>query len=354
VPIERHDAIASLAPEWEELANRSGASPLVRPGWFEAWWAAFGAGALEVIALRRHGRLAAVLPLRHYRFGAQSLTNWHTGEFAVVAEDDAAREELFDALLPRAPSAVTLGFLDREGADLAACRHAAQRHGRLLMTRPLARSPYVEIDRAWDAYMRGIDKQRRNDIRRCRRRLEEQGELSVRFEDGRECLMQLLEAAFEVERSSWKGDDGTAIASHPDTREFYTRIANWSADRGWLRLNFLELDGRPLAFSYVLQDGGVAYLLKIGYDDAFRKFGPGILLQYETLARAFDEGLERFELLGTDTPHKLIWTRAARERVAVQLFARTPLGASRWALQSYGRPLAKRARSTIRGRVGTR
>ena len=34
---------------------------------------------------------------------------------------------------------------------------------------------------------------------------------------------------------------------------FYRRVAAWAAERDWLRLAFLRLDGRPLAFDLALE-----------------------------------------------------------------------------------------------------
>src|SRR5207247_10269646 len=64
--------------------------------------------------------------------------------------------------------------------------------------------------------------------------------------DGSERLDELLEEGFRVEASGWKSRAGTAIASRPDTRRFYTDVARWASDRGWLRLAFLRLGGRAL------------------------------------------------------------------------------------------------------------
>jgi hypothetical protein len=37
----------------ERLAYATGAAPFLRPGWFAAWWGAFGTGRPEILALRR-------------------------------------------------------------------------------------------------------------------------------------------------------------------------------------------------------------------------------------------------------------------------------------------------------------
>src|SRR4051812_50019434 len=63
---------------------------------------------------------------------------------------------------------------------------------------------------------------------------------------------------------------------------------------------------------------------------------------------AFGRGLRTYEFLGADEAFKLDWTASLRERIALHAFPRSPAGAVAWTAQSYGRPLAKRARDVLR------
>jgi hypothetical protein len=76
---------------------------------------------------------------------------------------------------------------------------------------------------------------------------------------------QRVMANHAIEASGWKGERGAAIISRPETRSFYTEVSRWAARNGWLRLAFLRLDGRALAFQCGLEDGGTHYFLKGGF-----------------------------------------------------------------------------------------
>ena len=71
-----------------------------------------------------------------------------------------------------------------------------------------------------------------------------------------------------------KGRKGTAIRSRPDSRRFYEQIARWAAQRDLLRLFFLRVDGRAVAFAFVLQDRQRLYDLKNGFDEAVAEASP--------------------------------------------------------------------------------
>lgn len=342
--IERHDTFEALNEEWDELADRTGAIPWVRPGWIRPWHHAFGTGTPELVALRREdGRLAALAPLERRGRSLFAPANWHTPEFALLAEDGEARAELAQALVRLGGRRLQLSFLPPERSGLEEIRAAASARRYRRIERVLERSPYVELDGDWESYVDGLDRGFVKELRRRRRRLAEQGELTLEIRDGRDDLDAVLEEGFVVEASGWKGENGTAIRSSPQTLRFYTDFARWAAERGWLRLGCLRLDGTLIAFELNLEEGGRWYALKGGYDESFRKFGPGQLITEDIIRTCFERGLDSFEFLGNDDAYKLDWTSACRDRMLLQAFSPSLLGLGEHAAYAYGRPLAKRA-----------
>jgi CelD/BcsL family acetyltransferase involved in cellulose biosynthesis len=337
--IERHRDFDRLSQEWEDLADRVRTMPWVRPGWLSAWWRAFGKGSLEIFSVRRGKRLAGVLPLCR-RFGAfRSLTNYHTPQFAVLAEDETVARTLLSAALAGCAHQVALGFLRPEEAALQEDWSTA--NGHRVFQRTLLRSPYVPIECSWADYTRRLGGKFLGELRRRRRLLDTQGRLVFQVEDGRERLEELLAEGFRVEASGWKGTAGSAITARRETQQFYQDVARWAAPRGLLRLAFLRLDDRPLAFDYCLEDCGIHYLLKTGYDPTYGKLGTGMLLRYEMLARAFAQRFTSYEFLGADAPWKRRWADTRRERILLQVFASSLAGVLQWGAVRYGWSFAR-------------
>lgn len=340
--IER--SIDPLADEWDALADRTQAVPFVRPGWIGAWWRAFGSGALEILTVRRDGRLAGVLPVAVRRGALRSPTNWHTPEFELLAEDSEVADKLAETLLSPGHRYISLAFLDAGKQDFERlCAAAAARRYRML-TRTIQRSPHVSIDRDWDTYEKGLSKNLRGDIGRQLRRLYEHGRVSVEVSDGSSRLDELLAEGFRVESSGWKASRRTAIVSRPETLAFYREVACWAAERGWLRLSFLRVDDAAVAFEFSLEHGGIQYFIKAGYDSAHARYSPAKILLHMMVARAFALKLDGIELLGTEEHYKLRYGGGLRDRKLVQLFPPSPTGLLGWATFAYGRPLGKRAR----------
>jgi CelD/BcsL family acetyltransferase involved in cellulose biosynthesis len=116
-----------------------------------------------------------------------------------------------------------------------------------------------------------------------------------------------------------------------------------------LRLIFLRLNGRAVAFHLALEHDGIYFPLKGGFDPAFRRYSPGQLIICETLERAFTIGLRRYEFLGQDDDYKRRFTTRANELKLVQAFAPTLPGLTYRATFEYLRPAVKHLLAAARG-----
>jgi CelD/BcsL family acetyltransferase involved in cellulose biosynthesis len=347
--VELCTAIAPIADEWEALADRAGAPPYLRAGWFEAWWSAFARDAPLVLTVRRD-RLVGVLPLRRRGGAVASATNAHTPGFGIVAEDRAAARALTEALFAGHPRLVSLDHVAADDPTLEELRRSAAGVGHRLLVRTLQRSPYAALVPGEDLDAR-LGRKRARNLRRFDRRLATVGPVELEVADGRERLETLLEDGFRLEGSGWKAARGTAIASRPATRQFYTDLAVWGAERGLLRLAFLRAGGRRVAFHFALQDRSGCYLLKSGYDPELAHCAPGRLLMRAMIMEAIAGGIPRFDLLGADDAWKREWAPESCERVLLRAFAPTPAGAADRVLRSavlYGRPAVKRTLERVR------
>jgi CelD/BcsL family acetyltransferase involved in cellulose biosynthesis len=336
----------SPTQEWDALADRLVAPPFLRPGWIEAWCRAYAKTAPVVLEARRGGELAGVLPVIRHRRTTTGPTNSHTPVFGPLAADEDAAAELAERAVAELGGALVLEPVDPAHAATAAFGDGLRRNGRLTLVEALRHAPYVPVEGSFDDYLKGLSKNHRKQLARRRRRLEEAGQVTVEVQTSTRGLGSALEDFVQLESSGWKKGSGTAIASRRANRDFYAEVARWAAERGSLRLSFLALDGRPIAAELGLEEGGVLYALKGGFDPAYGSFGPGQLLTHESLARSFAAGLDSYEFLGRDEGYKLAWTSATRERVRLRAFRPTLGGRMSREAHRRGRPLWQRLRSS--------
>jgi CelD/BcsL family acetyltransferase involved in cellulose biosynthesis len=344
-----HAVTTDIEAQWEDLAVATGASPFVRPGWIDAWASSFRNQRPRLLVVSDSGRLAAALPLLVGRRAVRSPTNWHTGDYGSLSASDDRADALFEALLAARVETIDLDHLD--GPDLKRFERAAKASKRLQLSWVQQESPFVDTTGPWAAYVAQRDTRWLRQLERRRGQLQRQGELVLDVRLGETDLEPLLEEGFRLEATGWKGESGTAVLSNAVTRRFYWDVARWAAQKGLLRLAFLRLDGRAIAFDYCLEDDRRHYFLKTGFEPSLKPQAPGLILRHDMIRRAFELPLRSYELLGGAESYKLAWTNDTRTRYHALAFRRSPIGLTMWLAYRYGRPAAKRVIRAYRERA---
>ncbi|HZD08183.1 MAG TPA: GNAT family N-acetyltransferase, partial [Candidatus Limnocylindrales bacterium] len=180
----------------------------------------------------------------------------------------------------------------------------------------------------------------RSHLRRAKRQLEEQGTLELRHYNGAD--PEALAKFYALEASGWKGAEGTAITCDAHTRQFYDAVAHAAARDGYLSLDFLELNGKPIAGHFGFNLRGRYFLAKAGYDEAFRRHGPGQLLVNEILSQTRQRGLHEFDFVGPATWDESRWASARRNNYRVFIFRKGWYGALLYAARILARNAVRR------------
>jgi CelD/BcsL family acetyltransferase involved in cellulose biosynthesis len=128
-----------------------------------------------------------------------------------------------------------------------------------------------------------LDKKRRKEWARQRRRLEERGRLEATAGDD----VGGVEAFLALEQRGWKGARGTALGADPARAAFTREMLGRFAARGQLGVHSLALDGEPIAIGLVLRSGERAFYWKTAYDERFAEYSPGLQLTLD-LSRALE------------------------------------------------------------------
>jgi len=324
--ITDRQGLLDLQPAWDALLEEAGVDhPFLSHEWVRTWWECFGAGhELHLLVVKDGDRPIAIVPLmrslgRFYGLRVRRLEivgNVHTQRFDVISgpRRPEAYRAIWQTLLQQKAlwDVLVLSHLPAGSPTLAMLTSLAQGDGYLTGVWRSAEAPYIPIEGGWDAYFNQLSRKHRANLRRRGKRLQQFGD--VRMEvvgSGRE-LRGALEEGLRIEAAGWKGRAGTAIAADADTHRFYSLLAQRAARRGWLRLHFLRVGGRRIAFDFSLAYAGKAYLLKPAYDPEFAACSPYSQLLVRILQDHFDRGVKEFDFLGQEDAWKFDWATRTR------------------------------------------
>jgi CelD/BcsL family acetyltransferase involved in cellulose biosynthesis len=311
--------------------------PFLTFEWARSFWEAFGTGAqLRIVVVRERAEVVAIAPLMLVEervCGVRlrllcSLANDHTPRYGFIVP--GAREDAYAAIWGELAGrraewdALRLIQLAAGSRTLERIARAAQADGFLVGLWPSSVSPFVVPRGSFEGYLAALPRQHRGNLRTRLRRLAELGPVA-REVVASGPLGPALDEGLAIEASSWKGPAGTAILGSAETRAFYAALAARAAERGWLRLEFLSVAGRRIAFDYSLRYARRHFLLKTAYDPAFARYSPYNLLCAQNLAECFEQRLLEFDFLGDAADWKERWARESRAHYWLFVLPERPL-----------------------------
>jgi len=290
--------LESLAPEWNAVLAESVTNvPFLRYEYLHSWWETRGGGEwhaaeLAIVIARQAGKLVGIAPL----FSALN----RDGLPALMLLGSIEISDYLDLIVHPAnlKSFLTglIDFIDASGNGLAGwntldwqnlletsptlpvLKEDAERRGWVFHQNQTYHAPSIPLMGDFDAYLCGIDKKQRHEIRRKMRRALE-SEITVRW------YVVTNAASLDDEV-----DDFLALmAEEPEKARFLTQpmrkqmhlSCRAAFENGWLQLAFLEVGGKKAAgylnFDYLNQ----IWVYNSGLNRSFLELSPGwVLLGY--------------------------------------------------------------------------
>lgn len=304
------EALAALDATWRAVEAGSGAySVFLTSSWQATWWRHFGRGRpLRVAVVPAPSSPVAIAPFFDDG-GVLRLVGAPDGPVDVADYLDvlalAGREgEGWGALAAwlAAQPGFTTAVLDNVPDDsptLAVAPAALARAGLALDVEEQARCPVITLPGDYEAYLAGLDREARHELRRKVRRFEgEAPGASVRLLRGADAVAALPEF---VRLHRLSGSEKARFMT-PAMEAFFTDMAEVMAGEDRLVLARLaDSQDRPLAYMCVFDYRGGWYLYNSGYDPAAARLSPGFVLLARCIAAACRAGVRVFDFLrGTE------------------------------------------------------
>jgi len=188
-------------------------------------------------------------------------------------------------------------------------------------------SPWVALGTSWEEFEQGITSKRRGDLNRAYRQANRSGGIAVEFlRAGEHEPSELLRRFIQVESMSWKSSEASTIRDKEHIHAFFDHLVNHYPG---IVFGFLSIGGKLAAGQISVIHSQSLWVLKIAFDEAFRKCSPGILLMHEMLRYAHTERIQSFEFLGYEENWIKIWTKMSRRYYTLSLYPYSQRGLTR-------------------------
>ncbi|MBR1169897.1 GNAT family N-acetyltransferase [Bradyrhizobium liaoningense] len=299
-PASARDAAMAHAPvplaaldtgHWRALAQRA-----IEPNgyYLPAWELAVSAtarGRTDALALAAHdssARLIGLMPVislwRAWKIPLPALVSAHPyGTLCSPLLDRDAPLEAAARLLQQAREAgahaLVLTDVALDGAAMASVKQVLERDG----LKPRILSSYIRA--SFDATKDGdmllrdaLGAKKLKELRRQRHRLEEHGPVVFEIARSSDEIGPALESFLQLEASGWKGKRGTALIQHAGDATFIRRAVPALAEAAQCEIVTLRAGATPIAAGIVLRHQNRAFFFKLGIDERFARYSPGVQL----------------------------------------------------------------------------
>jgi CelD/BcsL family acetyltransferase involved in cellulose biosynthesis len=330
--------LQGLEAAWDRLiaaADRD--NPFLSWAWCATWARHYAAdGALRVIVgYGDGGAPVGIAPLHLTKapgaLGARELAFLGAGEacpayldFIVAAADrEAFTARVFETVYGplRGWDVLTLAEVPAESLLVDHWGGLLGEAGKVLDLFDASPCPVVDLPDSAEAFRAGLSRNARYNLQRKRKALDLAGK--VEFRHGRAAAPPDglgLAAMVDLHQGRWQGRGGGSFASRT-FRDFHHDLAAAFEARGWLDLDFLLLDGDPVAAIYGFTYGGCYYYYLPGFDEARVPQGsPGVQLLVHRVERCIEAGTRRVDLLKGLAGYKMSVATGVRRCVTLRCY----------------------------------
>ncbi len=335
--IDAQSFSGELAAGWNELA---GDVPCRRWEWLETWWRHYGTAndELYVLVVRDpQGTLLGLAPWylsrslaqgRILRFlGSGDVCSDYQTIFCAPQVQSQVIDEIVDYLTCEAPDSWDAMELTGVAADdepvASLIRRLAERDY-TVHQQPGESCWQLALPTDWDSYLKTLSKTRRERTRQIVRRS---------FDTGRAVSRQVVEpnevgayadvlVDLHQKRRQSLGEPG--CFSDPVFTAYHREVMERFFALGRLRLQYVLLEGRPVAIEYDLLGGNTIYFYQSGIEPALINERPGWMGTIGSLRAAIEQGYRTFDFMRGDEAYKSSWGARPRPTTETRIITRRP------------------------------
>jgi len=340
--IEKPEALAALRGDWNAL---TGGIPFRSWQWLHTWWEHYGAASFQdrqslcTLAVYDGPRLIGVAPfyLAPLPTGGFALRLLGSGEVCsdylslLCAPPDLTRVATavadwltqVDAGELAGPSWLRLELENVLADDPAWAELAAQleTRGFSVVRQPGNDCWQLTLDEDWEAYKAELSKNLRKAVRLAEQNLFDTGRARLYTSD-MASFDQAWRLFVDLHQRRWQSLGEPGCFASATYANFQRAAAQRLLEAGVLRLQWVELDGRPVAIEYQLQSAGVLYGYQSGIEPEALDVEPGKLSKIATFRAAIEEGLVGIDYLRGSEEYKRRWRFEPRAATDLQVLSR--------------------------------
>ena len=186
--------------------------------------------------------------------------------------------------------------------------------------------PVLEFPPTFEAYVKSLGKNMREQIKRYPKRLEKQFAVEYELAQTPAQLETALDNLFRLHGKRWRARGQTGVLALPSRQKFHRLICRKFLEQNWLRLWTLRVDGAPACVLLSYFWGEKYWFFIGGFEPDLMRWSVGTCLFARVFEHAIGEGAREFDFLRGAEDYKYRFGAIDRNFVTLSHFSATPRG----------------------------
>lgn len=170
-------------------------------------------------------------------------------------------------------------------------------------------APYITLPKSWEEYISGLEYHNRRELRRKMNRLDRElgaNKYLLRCVDiSEQSEVELKKYFAEFIRLVKLAEDKKQQFMTPEMEKFFWDLVNIKTENTWRPvLNFLEIEGKPVAAILTFENGAQAWAYNSGYDPAYKFYSAGLLIHAFKIRDLIENKFKKYDFLRGNERYK--------------------------------------------------
>ncbi len=181
---------------------------------------------------------------------------------------------------------------------------------------------YIKLPENWDTFLQQASSDLRSNIRKNRKALAQEGQISFLIATSEKTIEEALEVLIRLHQKRWteKGKPGVFLSEK--FLLFHKTFLSIALKNDWLKLYVLLLDHAPIAAIYNFKYNHKIYFYQSGTNthlktNLSKAISPGFALHSYCIEEALLEGMREYDFLAGGSIYKRRWTKTSRDLITL-------------------------------------
>lgn len=347
--IDKEDDFLKLREEWNNLLQQSRSNTIFLTWeWLYTWWEIFKKGRKLFILLAKENEeiigIAPLLKRRVYYFG---ILPFDRLEFLATGEEEkdetcsvylnfiikkGKEQEVVDHILrylleqsSHWDEIILRDMIETNGNTILFKKFS--NNGSCYKTVSNSKCIYINLPNSWEEYLVGLGAKKRRNIRRDRKLLGKAFIINYTVVDFNESkdFPHVLKPMKEIHQKEWQSKNKPGVFASSKFTQFVNKLSLRTAELKWLKLSYLKLDGKEMAFRYTFSYNNKIYDYITGFiPTSDERIGLGTVLLSYCIEDVIKSGTKEWDFLkGGSGSWKGEWANAERELMSIKISKKT-------------------------------